>query len=74
MQWFLESLRKLLLALIKIFKTVTLSLLTEAATGGVLCKKVFFLKNFKKLTGKHLTGVCFCLFFTKVACLSPDKD
>ena len=33
--------------------------MTEAATRGVLCKKVFF-RNFTKFAGKHL---CHSLFF-----------
>ena len=41
--------------------------ITEAATKGVLCKKVFF-RNFTKFTGKHLYQ---SLFFNKVADLRP---
>ena len=40
---------------------------TEAATRGVLCKKVV-LENFTKFTGKHL---CQSLFFNKVTGLWP---
>ena len=40
----------------------------EAATRGVLCKKVFLLRSFTKLTGKQL---CQSLFFNKVASLRP---
>ena len=36
--------------------------LLQAATGGILQKKVVF-KNFTKLTGKQL---CWCLLFNKV--------
>ena len=40
---------------------------SEAATRGVLWKKVF-LENFTKFTGKHL---CQILFFNKVVSLRP---
>ena len=37
---------------------------TEAATEGVLSKKMFLIKNFANFTGKHL---CLSPFFNKVA-------
>ena len=43
-------------------------LISEAATGGTLYKKV--LENFTKFTGKHL---CQNLFFNKVAGLRPER-